>query len=248
MPGQETATLAEGPTSGAHALADVQVVQPRPRPMPAPDQVIVAIPEGGLLDEDWPLSGARGLEFHRRQRDRYARLVEMHAIGMDDALVGYDVEPASVLRGPRRVGKTVLLRQLIESLIAEAVNPQCTSPSTSCRRCETSRSPCWPSRAGTRGKCSPRPSILGGERQAREGTAWCSGDPQRRAENERAGHVRRLRHGRTKHFPTRPTRDAPQTSRRRGDLRPSRSAARCTSRLRTRGLLRSPRRRCPCLR
>jgi predicted AAA+ superfamily ATPase len=32
--------------------------------------------------------------------------------------------PASVLRGPRRVGKTVLLRQIIESLIAEAVNPQ----------------------------------------------------------------------------------------------------------------------------
>ena len=29
-----------------------------------------------------------------------------------------------LLRGPRRVGKTVLLRQLIESLIAEAVNPQ----------------------------------------------------------------------------------------------------------------------------
>jgi AAA domain len=32
--------------------------------------------------------------------------------------------PASVLRGPRRVGKTVLLRQLIAELIAEGVNPQ----------------------------------------------------------------------------------------------------------------------------
>ena len=39
-------------------------------------------------------------------------------------LLGHGMTPASVLRGPRRVGKTVLLRQLIESLIAEAVNPQ----------------------------------------------------------------------------------------------------------------------------
>ena len=39
-------------------------------------------------------------------------------------LLVHGMTPASVLRGPRRVGKTVLLRQLIESLIAEAVNPQ----------------------------------------------------------------------------------------------------------------------------
>jgi predicted AAA+ superfamily ATPase len=32
--------------------------------------------------------------------------------------------PAGVLRGPRRVGKTVLLRQIIESLLAEGVSPQ----------------------------------------------------------------------------------------------------------------------------
>lgn len=31
--------------------------------------------------------------------------------------------PATVLRGPRRVGKTVLLRQIIESLLAEGVSP-----------------------------------------------------------------------------------------------------------------------------
>ena len=39
-------------------------------------------------------------------------------------LLLHGMTPASVLRGPRRVGKTVLLRQLIESLIAKAVNPQ----------------------------------------------------------------------------------------------------------------------------
>ena len=32
--------------------------------------------------------------------------------------------PAAVLRGPRRVGKTVLLRQLIAQLVAQDVNPQ----------------------------------------------------------------------------------------------------------------------------
>jgi predicted AAA+ superfamily ATPase len=33
------------------------------------------------------------------------------------------ITPATVLRGPRRVGKTVLLRQMIESLLAEGVEP-----------------------------------------------------------------------------------------------------------------------------
>jgi len=32
--------------------------------------------------------------------------------------------PATVLRGPRRVGKTVLLRQIMDSLLAEGVSPQ----------------------------------------------------------------------------------------------------------------------------
>jgi predicted AAA+ superfamily ATPase len=31
--------------------------------------------------------------------------------------------PAAVLRGPRRVGKTILMRQLIENLLKEGVNP-----------------------------------------------------------------------------------------------------------------------------
>lgn len=33
------------------------------------------------------------------------------------------IAPATVLRGPRRVGKTVLLRQMIESLLAEGIEP-----------------------------------------------------------------------------------------------------------------------------
>jgi hypothetical protein len=32
--------------------------------------------------------------------------------------------PAVVLRGPRRVGKTVLLRQLLEQLLADAIKPE----------------------------------------------------------------------------------------------------------------------------
>ncbi|MGQ9778719.1 MAG: AAA family ATPase [Bacillota bacterium] len=34
------------------------------------------------------------------------------------------ITPAVVLRGPRRVGKTVLLRQLIEELLARGVDPR----------------------------------------------------------------------------------------------------------------------------
>jgi predicted AAA+ superfamily ATPase len=34
------------------------------------------------------------------------------------------ITPATVLRGPRRVGKTVLLRQMIESLLAEGIEPK----------------------------------------------------------------------------------------------------------------------------
>lgn len=34
------------------------------------------------------------------------------------------ITPAAVLRGPRRVGKTVLLRQIIESLLADKVDPR----------------------------------------------------------------------------------------------------------------------------
>jgi len=43
-------------------------------------------------------------------------------VSMIPSVVMVNTRP--MLRGPRRVGKTVLLRQLIESLIAEAVNPQ----------------------------------------------------------------------------------------------------------------------------
>ena len=38
-------------------------------------------------------------------------------------LVHKGITPATVLRGPRWVGKTVLLRQMIESLLAEGVDP-----------------------------------------------------------------------------------------------------------------------------
>ncbi|HET6386292.1 MAG TPA: AAA family ATPase [Armatimonadota bacterium] len=39
-------------------------------------------------------------------------------------LIHNGLTPAIVLRGPRRVGKTVLLRQLMEALLAEGVGPQ----------------------------------------------------------------------------------------------------------------------------
>ncbi|MBM4334115.1 MAG: ATP-binding protein [Deltaproteobacteria bacterium] len=38
-------------------------------------------------------------------------------------LLTQGMTPATVLRGPRRVGKTVLMRQLIESLLTEGINP-----------------------------------------------------------------------------------------------------------------------------
>jgi len=49
-----------------------------------------------------------------RRRWPFDRLVRMLRSGMT---------PAAVLRGPRRVGKTVLLRQIMDSLIAEGVSP-----------------------------------------------------------------------------------------------------------------------------
>jgi predicted AAA+ superfamily ATPase len=38
-------------------------------------------------------------------------------------LLRHGIAPATVLRGPRRVGKTVLLRQIIESLLGEPISP-----------------------------------------------------------------------------------------------------------------------------
>ena len=39
-------------------------------------------------------------------------------------LIRHGMTPATVLRGPRRVGKTVLLRQLIDFLLADGVAPE----------------------------------------------------------------------------------------------------------------------------
>ena len=45
------------------------------------------------------------------------------AFGKLKHLLTKGITPATVLRGPRRVGKTILMRQLIESLLAEGINP-----------------------------------------------------------------------------------------------------------------------------
>ena len=60
-------------------------------------------------------AGMPGVELPRFKRWPFGRLKRLLTKGMT---------PATVLRGPRRVGKTILLRQLIESLLAERVAPR----------------------------------------------------------------------------------------------------------------------------
>ncbi len=59
--------------------------------------------------------GKPGPELPTFRRWPFSRLLRLVRQGM---------APATVLRGPRRIGKTVLLRQIIESLLAEGVEPQ----------------------------------------------------------------------------------------------------------------------------
>ncbi len=59
--------------------------------------------------------GKPGPSMPPHRRWPFDRLVRMLRVGMT---------PACVLRGPRRVGKTVLLRQIIELLIGEGVSPR----------------------------------------------------------------------------------------------------------------------------
>ena len=59
--------------------------------------------------------GLPGMEVPAFKRWPFGRLKRLITQGMT---------PATVLRGPRRVGKTILLRQLIESLLAEGVSSQ----------------------------------------------------------------------------------------------------------------------------
>ncbi len=59
--------------------------------------------------------GLPGQELPAFKRWPFGRLKRLLMQGMT---------PATVLRGPRRVGKTILLRQLIESLLADGVAPQ----------------------------------------------------------------------------------------------------------------------------
>jgi hypothetical protein len=59
--------------------------------------------------------GLPGKEIPTFKRWPFGRLKRLLTKGMT---------PATVLRGPRRVGKTILLRQLIESLLAEGVSSQ----------------------------------------------------------------------------------------------------------------------------
>src|SRR5574341_2688014 len=59
--------------------------------------------------------GLPGKELPTFKRWPFVRLKRLLARGMT---------PATILRGPRRVGKTILLRQLIEALLAEGVPAQ----------------------------------------------------------------------------------------------------------------------------
>ncbi len=60
-------------------------------------------------------AGLPGKELPAFKRWPFGRLKRLLSRGMT---------PATVLRGPRRVGKTILLGQLIESLLAERISPQ----------------------------------------------------------------------------------------------------------------------------